>query len=177
MADYTIYKYKQILPRAHDYDYDVNGFDQAATYHPFFGKIKVHTVGADNYVADNSPAAIQSSYRDYVSRELGFSRELDMNNRILKGIAQPRTYLYNRNVAMNNLVQDLGDEYQRRFISLINLGHKKDEADRRALKYVQEIGKLRQKEIDEMYPTTLTQEAIERLNKKNKVGNLTDLPN
>lgn len=170
MADYGDLKLRNIEPRPGSYDYEagIGAYNIKSTYHPFFGKITVD----DKYRPLMTPNNVKKSYRDYVSRELGFSREITTNNRILNGLSKPGDYLLARNEAMNDLINDLGDEYRKRFMSLINLGHKKEDADRKALHYASEIGKLRQKEIDEMFPTTITQEAFGRLNRKNQIGDL-----
>jgi hypothetical protein len=137
-----------------------------AGIHPLFGIIVTDNLG----VASGTQASLTAMYQDTVPRELGISSELVKNNRILKGLAAPGTYLLQKNQDLERIGTELTDIYKSEYIKQYNKGKSVEEAKKIALRYTKTVEEMKLKEHDEDFPVELTRETISKLKRKNEQG-------
>ena len=138
-----------------------------AGIHPFFGIVITNDVGGVLGTED----ALDQQFDDYVPRELGISKEIVKNNRILKGLANPGSYLLVKNQDLERIGVELTAIYKNEYIKQVNYGKSIEDSKKQAMKYTKLIEELKINEHDEMFPVELTKETMNKLRRKNEQGN------
>ena len=115
-------------------------------------------------------ATLKHGYEDFVSRELGISREVINNNRILKGLANPGDYLYEKNVHLQQIGVKCSDYYSSEYIKLINYGFSMEEAKHKALVAANHEKERLMREHLLEFPENLTNSVKNKLHKRNMVN-------
>lgn len=142
-----------------------------AAIHPLFGLVQ--TIPGGYTVM--TPDVLSEQYRDYVPRELGISKQILKNNRVLRGLSNPGTYLNDKNANLKQIANSLGDAYKVEYGKLYNRGYSPEEAKHKALKYVKMLEEFMLKEHNDEFPTDLTNNLVGKLKKikdtKITVGN------
>ena len=136
--------------------------------HPFFGIIMTDDTGT----IKATPATLKTMYEDLVPRELGISREIIRNNRVLKGLANPGEYLLNKNEDLQRIGQELSLIFATENAKQMNLGKSVEESKKVALAYAKSIEEFKMREHNDLFPTELTGAAVERFKRRNESGNL-----
>lgn len=134
--------------------------------HPLFGLVMVDVNG----LASATTGSLDAIYEDTVPRELGISSELVKNNKILKGLAAPGTYLFQKNQDLEKIGTELTTIYKSEYVKQYNKGKSVEEAKKIALNYTKTIEAMKLKEHEEDFPIELTRETMSKLKRKNLQG-------
>lgn len=132
-------------------------------YHPLLGNVILNNNNLYEGIEENQKA----QYDDYVLRETGLSEEIQNNNNVIQGLANPGDYLNSRNVALYDMGKDLSILYRREFTRLSREGRTEEGAKKEALKYIEQEKVRRNRDIDSRYPLEVVHLAKKRLEKKN----------
>lgn len=132
--------------------------------HPYFGV--AHYRDDQKQTEDD----LELDYADYVSRELGISKEVVRNNRILKGLGDPASYLDAKNKDLYDIGQALSIVYSSEYVKLIRTGYSIEEAKAKAMSFTKAIKEFKMKEHEDTFPTDLTRETMNKLKRKNEQG-------
>lgn len=162
--DFLTYKAYNIAARGPVNDLEVR---PNSGIHPLFG-IVTTTNGGEIL---SNPDTLKAQFEDYVPRELGISKEIVKNNRILKGLANPGNYLLVKNQDLEAIGKELAAFYRDEYIKQINYGKSMEEAKKRAMSFAAAIETIKMKEHDEKFPIELTRETMNKLKRKNEQGN------
>lgn len=139
-----------------------------ATFHPLMGHIYV----SDAYTPKDMPKIIERDTQDYVLRELGLGKEIVKNNRVLKGLSEPGTYLMKKNEDLVIVGNKCSDTYRSVFTTYSNKGYSLEEAKRYAMEAARDRKKALMDVHDIEFPTDVSKSAISRLSARNDIGGL-----
>lgn len=136
--------------------------------HPFMGHVVTDQAGW----VSSTPEILRSEYDDMVSRQLGLSKEIVKNNRVLRGLTTPGAFLLEKNQDLVEIGKKCSDVYREILGIYSNKGYGDEEAKKHAL----EAARNRKKDlmdIHEMkFPTDVSKRSIGRLEGANAIGNL-----
>jgi hypothetical protein len=131
-------------------------------YHPVFG---LQPATANNNNVTYSAEGAKMLYNDMAMRASGLANKITTNNRMLTGLANPKAYLAGKNKALSDLKDILGAEYNSHLNTFLEAGYSADEAKKKADEHIKKFTELKVKAIDELYPSTITKDAIDVLKK------------
>ena len=104
-----------------------------------------------------------------ISRKIGLNSEIVKNDKIIKALNDPSTYLTEKNKALKDLEIELDTMYATEVYRLIKGGVSNNKAEELATKSVEARREIRIKEIEIDYPTSVEKLVLHKLKKKNEV--------
>lgn len=140
------------------------------TLHSLFGEIVVDPNNNNTVIMGDTEVKNQNT--QYLLRETGILERINHNNRILDGVTRPASYLHEMNIDIQRISKDVATEFNNELLAQYNLGKPIEECRRIALEYAKKIKDEKMKFHNSMFPTSLTNEVMGRLDRQNSVGSL-----
>lgn len=126
----------------------------------------------NRYRAAGTQQALDALYEDFVPREVGLLRTIDLQNKLGDSLSNPSIYLYEKNTDLEKIGRELVDIYKNAYSKVYNKGKTVDEAKKYAQKYTETYKKIKLDKHNEDFPPNLVQEAVNKLKRRNRQGNL-----
>jgi DNA anti-recombination protein RmuC len=122
---------KNIEPFNYNYRYRDN-----LNYLPTSRKL---TATAGSIPIRRNPIQFDRANKDFINRELGFTKQVIDNNKKLFSLDRPVNYMKHINTNLNNLMNDVNIIYQQELLKNYNQGYDLEEAKTRAMKFASKI--------------------------------------
>lgn len=135
--------------------------------HPIFW---IQFVDSGNgYIVQQRPSHIEAEYKDFVPRELGISRMVVENNRLVTALTDPHEYLHQKNQDIHMIGEKLADVYQDQYVKYVNSGFSISQSRRSALQFAESLRSAYMHEHEIKFPVEITQKVMHKLKKKREV--------
>lgn len=159
-VSYQNYGYIPIQARPHN-DGNRNNIDAFSIIHPLFGLMYVNATGR----VEERPEDIENQYNDFAMREVGLAEEINKNNRVLFGLANPRDYLNNKNLDLARIGRVIGENYRANYTNYINQGMSYEDAKRDALKDARSLKETMMRKHDNDWPDSIVKKSLDNLHR------------
>lgn len=149
---------RPITPYNQNFDSKIN---------PLFGLTLVK-----NFKTDGTKEALDALYEDFVPRETGILKTIDLQNQIADSLSNPAAYLLEKNKDLEKIGKELANVYKKAFGKVYNKGKTLEEAKKYALNYTKTFEKIKLEKHAQDFPPELVQDAVDKLRIRNSQGGL-----
>jgi hypothetical protein len=116
--------------------------------------------------------ALDALYADFVPREVGLLKTIDLLNKNTDSLSNPAAYLLEKNQDIENIGKELAEVYKKAYTKKYNTGATMEVSKNYAQKYTDEFKKIRYEKHNQDFPPKFVEEAINKLRLRNSQGGL-----